>query len=84
MATAEGRAARAARLGGAAAALREALGIPLPLGQHADRDRTVQAIRTALSDEAFEAAWAEGATLTLEEAVAVALDEETTALPLEP
>jgi hypothetical protein len=37
----------------------------------------VQIVRAALGEEAFVAAWGDGAKLTLEEAVALALSEET-------
>jgi predicted ATPase len=73
----QGQAPRAARLGGAAAALREALGIPLsPLQPHlrADHELAMQALRAALGEEVFAAAWAAGRALPLEEAVAQALE----------
>jgi predicted ATPase/DNA-binding SARP family transcriptional activator len=66
---------RAARLLGAAEARHEALGEhPWPM-QLAEHDRTVTAARTALSEEAFAAAWAEGQAMTVEQAVAYALEE---------
>jgi hypothetical protein len=69
-----GQSPRAARLGGAAEVLREALGTPLPPEQRAGHDRAVQAAHAALSEEAFAAAWAEGRALPLEEAVHLALE----------
>ena len=75
LAVAEGQPARAARLGGAAEALREALGAALHPVLHPGHDQAVQAMRAALGEEAFAAAWAEGQALPLEEAVALALEE---------
>jgi non-specific serine/threonine protein kinase len=66
---------RAAQLGGAAAALREALGVPLAPDQQAGHDSVIQVIRAALGEEAFAPAWAEGRALPLNEAVALALDD---------
>jgi predicted ATPase/DNA-binding SARP family transcriptional activator len=63
---------RAARLFGAAEALREVLQFPLPPVDRGDYE-CVPAIAAALGEAAFAAAWAEGRTMTLEEAVRVAL-----------
>jgi hypothetical protein len=68
-----GRAQRAARLYGAAAALRAAKGVPLPPYLRAAHDGTVTGVRAALGD-AFAAAWAAGKALPLEQAVAEALE----------
>ena len=73
VAVAQGRMERAARLCGAAAALREDRGWPLPPAKRAKNDRTVAAARDALGEEAFEAAWDRGHELSLEEAVRDAL-----------
>jgi hypothetical protein len=64
---------RAARVGGAAEALREVLGIPLRPELQAAHPAAVQAMRAVLGEAAFAAAWAEGRMLPLEEAVALAL-----------
>jgi hypothetical protein len=77
---ARGQAARGARLGGAARAVREALGVALPPYQQADQERAVQDMRAALGETAFAAAWAEGRALPLEEAVALALGDTGTVL----
>jgi predicted ATPase/transcriptional regulator with XRE-family HTH domain len=66
--------ARAVRLFGAAAALRATISASVPPNERADYDRTVTAVRTALGAAAFAAAWAEGQALTLEQALADALD----------
>jgi predicted ATPase/class 3 adenylate cyclase len=63
----------AARLWGTAEALREGLGTPLPPVYRADYERAVAAARTQLGEQAFATAWAEGRTMTLEQAVNEAL-----------
>ena len=63
----------AALLWGAASAMREAQDWPLPPVARADYDRDVAVARTQLGGTAFEAAWAEGRAMTLEQAVADAL-----------
>lgn len=67
---------RAARLLGAATALRDAMHVPLV---HRDDMRDyagyVNATRAQLDENAFTAAWTEGQAMTLEQAVAYALDE---------
>ncbi len=65
---------RAAHLFGAAKALRAAIGVPLPPNERDRYDREVAALREALGEEAFAAAWAAGRAMTLEEAVAYALE----------
>jgi non-specific serine/threonine protein kinase len=66
---------QAAQLGGSAEALREALGILLPLDQRVPHDQALQAIHSALDEDAFAAAWAEGRALALDQAVALALED---------
>ena len=63
----------AARLLGAVAALREALGAPVPASEREDHDHSVAATRTTLGETAFAAAWAAGRALPMEEAVNEAL-----------
>ena len=68
------RPARAARLLGAAAGLRETAGVSL---QHFEREmhaRTVDAVREKLGDDRFDALWAEGRAMTLDAAVEHALE----------
>lgn len=77
VAAAQGRPERAARLCGAAAALREELGVLLSLAaRRAEHDRTVAAARAALGEEAFESAWAKGHALPLEETVTDTLGKD--------
>jgi hypothetical protein len=66
-------AVRATRLMGAAEALFEPP-LPLPPPRRTIHDRTVDAARAALGEEAFAAAWAEGRELTLDQAISCALE----------
>jgi len=65
---------RAARLFGVAEALREAISHPLPPVNRLDYERAVAAARAQLDTAAFVVAWAEGRAMTLEQAVALALE----------
>ena len=78
VASVQGSPVRAARLWGAAKALSEGIGaLAAPLDQTA-YDRHVAAARAQLDEAGFDTAWAEGRSLTFEEAVAYALaDDET-------
>jgi predicted ATPase len=69
-----GRPARAARLWGAAAAVREGMRAPQPLVDRTRHDRAVAAVRAVLGEEAFAVVWAEGRALPTEAAVALALE----------
>jgi non-specific serine/threonine protein kinase len=76
LAGARGRAARAARLFGAAERLDESVQqdvAPPGFRFRDDYDRRVAAARAALGEEAFAAAWAAGRAMALEDAVAFAL-----------
>jgi predicted ATPase/class 3 adenylate cyclase/Tfp pilus assembly protein PilF len=66
---------RAARLFGSAEALAEAVGVPLVVREEerADYARDVAAVRAALGEAAFAAAWAAGRALHLDAAIAEAL-----------
>jgi predicted ATPase/transcriptional regulator with XRE-family HTH domain len=70
-----GQGERAARLLGAAVATRETIGAPQPAEDWADLEQAVAAARAALGEEAWMAAYMAGHALTLEQAVAEALDE---------
>src|SRR5262249_35860897 len=63
---------RAARLFGAAEALRESGGRPLPPVYRADYDKAVAAARAQLDPASWAAAWAAGRALPLEQAIAEA------------
>jgi predicted ATPase len=66
-AAADGERARAARLAGAAAALRQAIGVA------GGSDERLAAVRAALDEEGFEAEWAVGRSLGLDDAIGYAL-----------
>jgi predicted ATPase/DNA-binding SARP family transcriptional activator len=76
VAVAQAHSERAARLFGAAEGLRELSGAPLAAADRAEHDRSVAAVRTALGEAAFTAAWAAGRALSLEQAVAQALNAD--------
>jgi molybdopterin-guanine dinucleotide biosynthesis protein len=63
----------------AAEALRELMGRSLTPAQLAAHDRDVATARKRLDPESFAAAWAEGRTMTLEQAIAYALNEASSA-----
>jgi predicted ATPase/DNA-binding CsgD family transcriptional regulator len=65
---------RATRLFGAAAALGQAIGTTLPRDIADSCDRDMTAARAQLDEKAFDATWAAGRALTLEQAVAYALE----------
>ena len=64
---------RAARLLGASRAMQARTGAPSPPSTLADYERTVTDARNFLGVEQFEAAWAAGAAMSLDEVVALAL-----------
>ena len=70
MVAAQGELAWAAQLWGAAEALRDAIGAPMPPVYHADYDRSVTASRAQLDEKTFAAAWAEGRTMSPEHTLA--------------
>jgi predicted ATPase len=65
---------RATRLMAAATTLRDALGYQLEPLDQAKAERNLATARAALGTEAFEIAWAAGSTLTLDQAIAEALE----------
>jgi tetratricopeptide (TPR) repeat protein len=72
----QGNAEGAARLLGAAAALRAAIGEAMHAPDRAGYEGSIAAARAALGEEAFAAAWAEGQAMTLEHAAAYALRDD--------
>jgi predicted ATPase len=74
IASTDGNLTRAARLLGASEALREAMNQTLPPVDRAGYEHTVAAIQTSLRAEDYELAHAEGRALTLEQAIAAALN----------
>jgi hypothetical protein len=71
-----GKKRRAARLLGAAAAVRILVGAPLAEAGGEDIAQAAAAARAALGEEAWAEAYAAGLALSLEEAVAEAADED--------
>ena len=71
-----GQAERAARLASTTQSLVDSLGARLEYDDQVVYDNAVAAARAGLSAAAFEAAWAAGQALTLEQAVVEALGEE--------
>jgi predicted ATPase/DNA-binding CsgD family transcriptional regulator/tetratricopeptide (TPR) repeat protein len=66
---------RAARLFGAADALREAIGVPVAPADRGTYDGTVATVRTRLGAASFDAEWAAGHATPMDEAVAMILSE---------
>ena len=64
----------AARLSGALAALRATLALPVPQDEHTRVNASLAALRSTLGDTAFDAAWSDGQRLSLDQAVAGALE----------
>jgi hypothetical protein len=75
-AAADGRAGRALHLAGAAAALREAAELRLAPADAEELARWLAPARAALDADGAAAAWREGQAMTLEQAVACALEED--------
>jgi len=60
----------AAKLWGAAESLRQAISAPIPPLERATHERAVSAIRTQLGEGTFAAAWADGRSMTPDQALA--------------
>ena len=67
---------RAVVLLGAAAELRERAGAPVPASEQGRYDQLHERARHQQSEESFEAAWAEGRTLTMQAAIDLATQPE--------
>jgi glycine/D-amino acid oxidase-like deaminating enzyme len=70
----QGNAERAARLFGAAEELNEAIQDPPPPAQRREIEQNMATAQSQLEAARWEAAWAEGRAMTLEQAVAYALE----------
>jgi len=75
-ASAQARPERSLRLAGAAAALRQSVGAPLPPAERARLDNNLEAARQAVSNLAGAAAWMEGWATSAEKAIAYALSPD--------
>jgi tetratricopeptide (TPR) repeat protein len=71
----KGQTARAVQLFGAADALREKIGTPLPPSQQPLYDALVKSMRAELRESTFEAVWAEGRGMTMQQAIEFALKD---------
>jgi DNA-binding CsgD family transcriptional regulator len=80
---AQGEGAWAARLWGAAEAMRDDLNAPLPAVFCTEYEHAVTAARTQLGEKTFAAAWAEGRRMTVEQVLA-ALTALPPPIPAEP
>ena len=60
---------------GAGEALRQAIGFPRPSSDRSEYDNNVAACRSQLGEKEFEAAWAQGRAMSMEEAVEYALSQ---------
>ena len=78
MAAAAGRGARALRLLGAAAALRETSGAVTDLGSRERGQRTAELARQRARQQVAAVAWAAGRAMPLEQAIAYALKDALT------
>jgi predicted ATPase len=77
LAAAQDQPGRVLRLAGAAARRRDEAGQPLSAAEHSALAQRLARARQALSAEETAAAWAEGQSMTLEQAIAYALEEPT-------
>ncbi len=68
---AQGEPVKAVLLWGAIESLREAMGAPIPAVERASYDRTVAVVRAQLGEKDFAVWWAEGRTMTPEQALVV-------------
>jgi DNA-binding CsgD family transcriptional regulator len=84
LANAAGQPAHAARLFGAAEALCESAGVPLPPVMRAEYDLDVAATRAQLDEPTFATAWDARRALTLEQAIAYALEPPPAVTPPAP
>jgi hypothetical protein len=72
---AQGRAEGAAKFYGAAEALREAIGAPLPANERPEHERKIAAARAGAESGVWETAWEEGRAMALPDAIACALGD---------
>jgi hypothetical protein len=77
LSVAAGRGERAAVLLGSAEELRETVGTVIDPVDKPEHDEALAKVKADLSKAAFDAAWAKGRALSVDEAVAYALDESS-------
>lgn len=66
---------RAASLWGAAASIREHIGVPIPPADEPEHERAIAAARSRLDQEAWDAAWANGQAMPPAQALLFALEQ---------
>jgi len=66
---------RAAKLFGAAEMIREVINIPMNSMEQVEYDREVEELRTGMNEAEFKKLWAEGRSMTMEQAVEFALKD---------
>ncbi len=66
----QGQSAWAAQLWSAAESLRETINVPIPQVERADHERSIASARSQLDEKIFTAAWAQGRTMTPDQALA--------------
>jgi hypothetical protein len=74
-------AVRAARLFGAAEALREKIGIAMTSFERIEYDRIIAGLRAGMDDTAFSSSWSQGSALSMDQAIATALQTKNGASP---
>jgi hypothetical protein len=77
VASTDGQPERAARLLGAAVGLLDIIKADLAPADRSDYEASVARVHAQLGTQAFEAAWAHGQALTLEQAIAYAISPES-------
>jgi hypothetical protein len=76
----QGHLVRAAQLFGAADTLFKVVGgvLPIPPSQRIEFDRVLSVVRNQLGESNWEEAWSQGKSLSLDEAIVLAIKENTT------
>ncbi len=70
---------RAARLFGAAEALRDKIGIPMTAQERLEYERNIEDLRSGMDEEVFASGWAEGRTMSMDQAIRFALEKSAVA-----
>lgn len=71
----QGYVERAVRLLGVVTTLHEGINAPLSTAEHAWREQSIAATHAQINQATFDTAWAEGRRMTMEQAVAYALEQ---------
>jgi hypothetical protein len=65
---------RAARLYGAAEALRDKIGIPMTVREHVEYEQQVATLRAGMDEADFKANWSAGRSMSMDQAITLALE----------